>query len=76
MEQNQKVHEDNSDNVSPQSVSVLLGTYRRLIEFRCREERIGNLIIGSMPLKVLKAVFGEIEVVIDELLGDTEIVVS
>jgi hypothetical protein len=57
----------------PASVAVSPCSYRRLIETRSLEGRIGNLIIGCSPLRKMETPFGKVNIVIDEMISDTEV---
>lgn len=60
----------------PHSVAVSPAAYRRLVEMRAWEEKIGNLIIGCAPLKEFETDGGNLSLVIDEMLGGTAIEVE
>lgn len=55
----------------PEAVALSPASYRRLIELRCQEQSIGNLIIGCAPILQFTTAVGTLRIVIDELLGDT-----
>lgn len=57
----------------PAQISISPSSYRRLVELKAWEGRIGNLIIGCFPLTGIETPFGEIRIVIDELLSDAAI---
>ena len=60
----------------PHSIAVSPASYRRLIEIKAWEERIGNLIIGCAPLKEFGTEDGNVSLVIDEMLADTAVEVE
>jgi hypothetical protein len=60
----------------PVMLSVSPGSYRRLIEIRAAEGRIGNLIIGCSALEEVVTAVGKLKVVIDEMLQDTAIQIA
>jgi len=62
--------------VPPTALTVSPGLYRRLVEIKAWEERIGNLVIGCAPLSKIHADSDELCVVIDELFTETGLVVS
>jgi hypothetical protein len=57
----------------PRSVAVSPTAYRRLVEIKSSEDRIGNLIIGCAPIKEYATEDGVVDLVIDELLADTAV---
>lgn len=60
----------------PHSIAVSPAAYRRLVEIRAWEERIGNLIIGCAPLREFETEDGNVALVIDEMLADTAVEVE
>ena len=60
----------------PTSIAISPGSYRRLLEITAWEGRIGNLVIGCVPLSEIKTISGKVKVIIDELVSDTEIEVT
>lgn len=62
--------------VKPVAVAISRGSYRRLLEIKSWEERIGNLIIGCRPLEEIETPLGKIKIVIDELLVDTSVEIA
>ncbi len=65
-----------SSGLRPHSIAVSPAAYRRLVEIRAWEERIGNLVIGCAPLKEFETEDGNISLVIDEMLADTVVEVE
>jgi hypothetical protein len=59
--------------VIPAEISISPGSYRRLVELKAWEGRIGNLIIGCFPVTEIVTPLGRIHIVIDEMLGDTAV---
>jgi hypothetical protein len=57
----------------PVYVSISPGLYRRLLELVAWEGRIGNLIIGCAPLTQIETSAGSVQIVIDEIISDTEV---
>jgi hypothetical protein len=57
----------------PAEISISPNSYRRLVELKAWEGRIGNLIIGCFPVTVIETPLGKIRIVIDELLSDMAI---
>lgn len=60
----------------PRSISVSPASYCRLVEFKAWEERIGNLVIGCFPVKMMMTGCGLVPLVIDEFLADTAVVID
>jgi hypothetical protein len=60
----------------PRAISLSPAAYRQLVELHCQENAIGNLVIGCRPLTSFATLAGTVSLIIDEMLGDTEIVVS
>jgi len=60
----------------PHSVLISPASYRRLLENRAWEERIGNLVIGCAPLREVATEDGPVALLIDELLPDTAVQVE
>ena len=60
----------------PHAIEISPTSYRRLLELRSQDESFGNLLIGCTPLSSFETAAGTLSVLIDELLSDTEIVVS
>jgi hypothetical protein len=61
---------------TPTVLSVSRALYRRLVELRCQNQRIGNLVIGCAPLASFLTPVGDLAVVIDEMLVDDALEVS
>jgi hypothetical protein len=57
----------------PTAIVLSPNTYRRLLEIRSDEYKIGNLVIGCAPITILATPRGNIQVVLDELMEDTRI---
>jgi hypothetical protein len=57
----------------PASVAVSPSSYRRLLEITSLEGKIGNLVIGCRPLREMETPFGRVNIVIDEIISDTEV---
>ena len=57
----------------PTTIAVSPGSYRRLLEIKAWEQRIGNLVIGCTPLRELETPFGKVNIVIDETSADTAV---
>jgi hypothetical protein len=62
--------------VTPSSIAISAGSYRRLLEMAACDASIGNLIIGCRPLQEIETPLGKLRVIIDELFSDTEIEVT
>ncbi len=62
--------------VRPATVAISLSSYRRLLEIKSWEERIGNLIIGCRPLEEIETPIGKLRVIIDEILVDTAVEIA
>jgi hypothetical protein len=60
----------------PRAISLSPAAYRQLVELHCQENSIGNLVVGCRPLTSYETLAGTVSVIIDEMLGDTQIVVS
>jgi hypothetical protein len=60
----------------PTSISISSRSYRRLLELTAWEGRIGDLVIGRVPLTEIKTTSGKVKVIIDELISDTEVAVT
>ena len=60
----------------PTSIVISTGSYRRLLEIIAWEGRIGNLVIGCVPLTEIVTASGKVKVIIDELISDTEVEVT
>ncbi len=58
---------------APASIAVSPRSYRRLLEIKAQEQRIGNLVIGCTPVRELEIPFGKVNIVIDEMSSDTTI---
>ncbi len=58
---------------TPSGIVVSPNTYRRLLEIRSDECKIGNLIIGCAPIMVFSTPWGDIHLIIDELMEDTRV---
>ncbi len=61
---------------SPTSVQLSPSSYRRLLEINSVDQEIGDLLIGCIPLRSITTAWGSIRVVIDEMLGDTDVEIS
>jgi hypothetical protein len=57
----------------PTAVVLSPHTYRRLLEIRSDEFTIGNLVIGCAPITIIATPWGDIQVVLDELMEDTRV---
>jgi hypothetical protein len=68
-------HKERS-GLRPHSIAISPAAYRRLVEIRAWEGRIGNLIIGCAPLKEFGTEDGNVALVIDEMLADTAVEVE
>jgi hypothetical protein len=62
--------------VIPAGVSISRNSYRRLVELKAWEGRIGNLVIGCSPLTHFETPVGKIRIVIDEMLSDTAVEIA
>jgi len=60
----------------PTSISISPRSYRRLLELTAWEGRIGNLVVGCVPLIEIKTTSGKVKVIIDEMISDTEVEVT
>ncbi len=60
----------------PTTLAISPGSYRRLLEIKSWEARIGNLIIGCAPLQQIETILGKVNIIIDEMLNDTAIEVT
>jgi len=58
------------------TLSVSPRSYRRLIELKAQANAIGNLIIGCGPLEEFETVVGNLRIIIDETLADTDIALA
>lgn len=61
---------------TPDEVCVAREAYRRLIEIRADETRIGNLVIGCVLMTVIETALGNVRLSIDEMLSETEVKVA
>lgn len=57
---------------SPKAILLSPASYRRLLEINSVDQEIGDLLIGCIPLRSFTTAWGNIRVVIDEMLGDTD----
>ena len=57
----------------PATIILSRGSYRRILEIKADEGRIGNLIIGCAPMTEIDTPLGKVKVVIDEMLDDMTI---
>lgn len=64
------------EGLTPNAIAISPASYRRLLEIKSWEWRIGNLIISCRPLKEIETPLGKVHLVIDELLSDTEVEVA
>ena len=60
----------------PTSIAISPGSYRRLLEITAWEGRIGNLVVGCAPLSQIETPSGKVNVIIDELISDTQVEVT
>jgi hypothetical protein len=60
----------------PHCVAIAPAAYRRLIELRAQELAIGNLVIGCKEMKEVETSLGNLCIVIDEVLPETEIALA
>jgi hypothetical protein len=58
---------------APSSIAVSPRSYRRLLEIKAWEQRIGNLVIGCTPLREMETPFGKVNIVINETSSDTAV---
>ena len=61
---------------APREISISRDAYRRLLKIKSEENVIGNLVIGCAPITEIETETGTIRLVIDEMLAETDIVVS
>lgn len=61
---------------SPTSILLSPSSYRRLLEINSVNQEIGSLLIGCIPLRSITTAWGSIQVIIDEMLGDTDVEIS
>jgi hypothetical protein len=57
---------------TPHTLAIAPAVYRRLIELRAQEHAIGNLVIGCKEVKEVITSLGNLRIVIDEVLRETE----
>lgn len=62
-----------SASTAPATIALSPASYRRLLECAATHPELGNLVIASLPILSLTTAWGRVRVLIDELLGDTEI---
>jgi hypothetical protein len=66
----------NQTGETPTTLTISPAMYRRLVEIKAWEGRIGNLVIGCAPVNSIDTPSGTLCVVIDELFTDTGVVLS
>lgn len=61
---------------TPAAIVVSRNTYRRLLEIRPDDCKVGSILNGIAPITVVSTPWGDIQLIIDELLEDTRIEVD
>ncbi len=61
------------EGLTPNAIAISPASYRRLLEIKSWEWRIGNLIIGCAPMREIETPLGKASIIIDEILSDTEV---
>lgn len=61
------------NGVPPKEISFSPASYQRLVRIKAEEHMIGSLIIGCEAIREIETSTGTVELVIDEMLTDTEI---
>ena len=61
------------NGIAPMEISFSPASYQRLVRIKAEEQIFGNLIVGCEAIREIETASGPVEVVIDEMLSDTEI---
>jgi len=61
---------------SPETISISPLSYRQLLETRAKCERVDNQMMGCRRIDAVETPFGNVRLMIDELLLDTEVDVA
>lgn len=60
----------------PAAIVVSRNTYRRLLEIGPADCKVGSVMHGVSPITVISTPWGDIQLIIDELLEDTRVEVD
>ncbi len=60
----------------PSAISISPRFYRQLVEIKSWEQRIGNLVIGCVPIKEIETLVGKVQIILDEILSDTAVEIA
>ena len=61
---------------SPEAISISPVSYRQLLETRAKCERTGDQVMGCWRIDAVETPFGNVRIMIDELLLETEVDVA